>query len=516
MIGLPRTVADAGGGTGRAGRLAGTVVLLVDDHADLSDNISEILGAEGAKVIAAPHAAAALELHGNRDLVALVDINLPDSTGLALLPKLKAIEGSMIEVVLMTGHASVEDAILALQIGAYDFVVKPFDPEQLIVSVSRAARQVRSAREAAQLDDALSNSEASLRALVDAVQAMLLELDASGRIIHSNRAVSLALGLELDQVLGLNFFDDLVAPEDRERVRSYLQCMLRGDCEVDGPHIEGRLVLPGQAQGQERWVHWNFSLFELDRSESRIYASGIDFTHVRALERQQRVQEKLAAVGSLSAGLAHEIRNPLNAMSLQMQLLQRRIARQSEDPSVEAPLKVMYSEIERLSNLVDDFLRFARPSGLRSGPVELVSLVTQVVGLQQLVAKERGVTLRCESGPGALQLMADGQKLRQILVNLIANAVDASSEGSQVLLKVAREGARAIIEVQDSGKGIPESELSRIFEPFFSTKDNGTGLGMAICHRLVSLHEGEISIDSKPGLGTCVRIELSIKEEGCA
>lgn len=509
MSGLPRTGADAGGGAGRGRRLAGTVVLLVDDHADLSDNISEILGAEGAQVIAAPHAAAALELHGNRDLVALVDINLPDSTGLALLPKLKAIEGSMIEVVLMTGHASVEDSILALQIGAYDFVVKPFDPEQLIVSVSRAARQVRSAREAAQLDDALSNSEASLRALVDAVQAMLLELDATGRIIRSNRAVSLALGLDLDQVLGLNFFDDLVAPEDRDRIRGYLQCMLRGDCEVDGPHIEGRLVLPGQEQ--VRWVHWNFSLFELDRSESRIYASGIDLTHVRALERQQRVQEKLAAVGSLSAGLAHEIRNPLNAMSLQMQLLQRRIARQSKDPSVEAPLKVMYSEIERLSNLVDDFLRFARPSGLRPGPVELVSLVNQVVGLQQLVAKERGVLLRCESGPELLHLMADGQKLRQILVNLIANAVDASSEGSEVLLTVAREGERAVIEVRDRGKGIPESELSRIFEPFFSTKDHGTGLGMAICHRLISLHEGKISIDSKPGVGTCVRIELGIQ-----
>lgn len=492
------------GGPGE--RLAGATVLLVDDHADLSDNLCEILQAEGARVIAAPNAAAALELSDRSDLVALVDINLPDSTGLELLPKLKKGAGRIVEVVLMTGHASVEDAIMALQMGAYDFVVKPFDLEHLIMSVSRAARQVRSAREANQLHMALSDSEASLRALVDAVQAMLLELDASGKIIRSNRAVSSSLGLGLGTVLGKNLFDDLVTPEDRDNIRAHFERVMQGS--MTEPHVQARLLAPGRHDVDACWVHWNFARVTLERSAPRIYASGIDVTELRALERQKRVHEKLAAVGTLSAGLAHEIRNPLNAMSLQMQVMSRRIAKQGAGHEVQGPMDVIYSEIGRLSHLVDDFLRFARPSDLNAAPTDLVALVAQVVGFQQVEAKERGLSLHCVTEPSSLELLADGEKLRQVLVNLLGNALDASDPGQSVRVLVFAREQRAVVEVQDQGKGIPEAELSRIFEPFFSTKANGTGLGMAICHRLIDLHGGEILVESQAGHGTCVRLEL--------
>lgn len=495
-------------------RLEGTTVLLVDDHADLSDNLCEILRAEGAKVIAVQNAAAALALETPEDLVALVDINLPDATGLTLLPKLKEVPGRIVEVVLMTGHASVEDAILALQMGAYDFVVKPFDPEQLIVSVSRAARQVHSAREATRLHGALSDSEASLRALVDAVQALLLELDASGRVIRANGAVSRSLGLGLGEVLGKNFFEDLVAPEDASRLRLDFDRLIQGDLIIHEPHIQARLLGPGQDDTDACWVHWSFARVSLEQSTVRIYASGIDVTKQRILERQTRVHEKLAAVGTLSAGLAHEIRNPLNAMSLQMQLLSRRIAKtQALGPEIERPMGVIYDEIARLSHLVDDFLRFARPPELSEGATDLVSLVAQVVGFLQLEAKEKGIDLRFEPGPAQLSLRADGEKLRQVLVNLLGNAVDASQPGQSVQILLKTTGESAVVEVLDQGAGIPEAELSRIFEPFFSTKPHGTGLGMAICHRLVTLHGGEIFVESQAGQGTCVRVELPLHRD---
>lgn len=492
-------------------RLEGTTVLLVDDHADLSDNLCEILRAEGAKVIAVQNATAALALQTPRDLVALVDINLPDATGLALLPKLKEVPGRIVEVVLMTGHASVEDAILALQMGAYDFVVKPFDPEQLIVSVSRAARQVHSAREATRLHGALSDSEASLRALVDAVQALLLELDASGRVIRANGAVSRSLGLGLGEVLGKNFFEDLVADDDAPRLRTDFERLIQGDVLIHEPHIQARLLCPGQPEADACWVHWSFARVSLEQSSVRIYASGIDVTRQRILERQTRVHEKLAAVGTLSAGLAHEIRNPLNAMSLQMQLLSRRIAKtQAQSPDIEGPVGVIYDEIARLSHLVDDFLRFARPPELSEGAIDLVSLVAQVVGFMQLEAKERGIELCFSPELKQLSLRADGEKLRQVLVNLLGNAVDASTPGQSVQIQLAVIRDKAVVGVLDQGAGIPESELSRIFEPFFSTKPHGTGLGMAICHRLVTLHGGEIFVESQAGQGTCVRVELPL------
>lgn len=509
-----RTRADAGRVNPPGLRLDGTTVLLVDDHADLSDNLCEILRAEGAKVIAVQNAAAALVLETPKDLVALVDINLPDATGLTLLPKLKEVSGRIVEVVLMTGHASVEDAILALQMGAYDFVVKPFDPEQLIVSVSRAARQVNSAREATRLHGALSDSEASLRALVDAVQALLLELDASGRVIRANLAVSQSLGLGLGEVLGKNFFEDLVGPQDAPLLRADFDRLIQGDALVHEPHAQVRLLAPGREESDPCWVHWSFARVRLEQSSIRIYASGIDVTKQRILERQTRVHEKLAAVGTLSAGLAHEIRNPLNAMSLQMQLLSRRISRiQGENPDIDGPVGVIYDEIARLSHLVDDFLRFARPPELSESPADLVSIVAQVVGFMQLEAKERGIELCYEPSVKHLSLTADGEKLRQVLVNLLGNAVDASQAGQSVRIQLGATNERAVVEVQDRGTGIPEAELSRIFEPFFSTKPHGTGLGMAICHRLVTLHGGEIFVESQAGQGTCVRVELPLHRD---
>lgn len=493
-------------------RLEGTTVLLVDDHADLSDNLYEILSAEGARVIPAQNAAAALALETPADLVALVDINLPDATGLTLLPKLKEVPGRIVEVVLMTGHASVEDAISALQIGAYDFVVKPFDPEQLIVSVSRAARQVHSAQEASRLHGALADSEASLRALVDAVQALLLELDATGRVIRANRAVSRALGLGLGEVLGKNFFEDLLAPEDASFLRADFERLIQGEVLVHEPHIQARLLAPGAPDSEAVWVHWSFAQVSLEQSSVRIYASGIDVSKQRILERQTRVHEKLAAVGTLSAGLAHEIRNPLNAMSLQMQLLSRRIAKtELQSSAIEGPVGVIFDEIARLSHLVDDFLRFARPPELSEGVTDLVSLVAQVVGFLQLEAKERGIELCFEPSLKQLRLTADGEKLRQVLVNLLGNAVDASQPGQSVQIRLETSGHKAVVEVQDQGSGIPEAELSRIFEPFFSTKPHGTGLGMAICHRLVTLHGGEIFVDSQAGQGTSIRVELPLE-----
>ncbi len=350
--------------------LADAHVLLVDDHDDLAENLTEILEDEGARVTRAARASEAVERAKAGFDVALVDIRLPDATGLSLLPQLKQSGDGFSEVLLITGNASLDDAIEAVGQDAYAYVLKPFDPADLLATVDRALEKVRLQRGA------------------------------------------------------------------------------------------------------------------------------------RELERRARIAEKLAAVGTLSAGLAHEIRNPLNAASLQLQLLERRVKRfPSNDPKLLEPIEMVQRELSRLSHLVEDFLRFARPADLYLRRFDANAMIRHVVELQRPEAKRAAIDLRAELPDETLHLDGDREKLQQVVLNVVRNAIEALEEtGGNIVVSLAwAEDGMLRLRIGDDGPGIPEEILSRIFEPFFSTKPMGTGLGMAICHSLVHQHGGAIEIHCENG-----------------
>lgn len=345
-------------------------VLLVDDHDDLVENLTEILEEEGARVTRAARASEAVERAKAGFDVALVDIRLPDATGLSLLPQLKQSGDGFGEVLLITGSASLDDAIAAVGQDAYAYVLKPFDPADLLATVGRALEKVR---------------------------------------------------------------------------------LQRGS---------------------------------------------------RELERRARIAEKLAAVGTLSAGLAHEIRNPLNAASLQLQLLERRVKRlAAQDPKLTEPITLVQRELARLSHLVEDFLRFARPADLYLRRFDASAMILEVVELLVPEAARAGIELRANLPEETLHVSGDRDKLQQVVINVIRNAMEAlEGTGGHILVSLAwAEEGMLILRVADDGPGIPEDILSRIFEPFFSTKPMGTGLGMAICHSLVQQHGGAIQIRCDEG-----------------
>ena len=194
--------------------LTGARILIVDDHYDLADNVREIVEEEGATAAHAATAAAGLELAEREQFdVALVDIRLPDDKGLNLVPRIKQTGDGMVEALLITGDALLEDAIAAVQSGAYDYVLKPFDPNHLLASIERALNQVRSRRETVRLSAALETSERSLRTLVDAVQALLVVFDQEGTILRANAAASAAFGRSADELVGQSFFSLLPSAE---------------------------------------------------------------------------------------------------------------------------------------------------------------------------------------------------------------------------------------------------------------------------------------------------------------
>lgn len=314
---------------------------------------------------------AARERAAERFDVALVDLRLPDGDGTALAAELKAAAPDS-EVVLLTGFATLETAVAAVRAGACAYLMKPCAPQELLLTLEQAMRQVR---------------------------------------LHAEK---------------------------------------------------------------------------------------------RELARRAQVTEKLAAVGTMTAGLSHEIRNPLNAAALQLSVLERRLRKlpdAQQGPLLE-PLLLVRDEIRRLDHILEDFLQFARPREFRPGVVDVRELMRRVVDLLSGQAESRKVTL--EQGvveDGVPPVTGEEERLRQVLINLCLNGLEASPEGGHVTLSAGHEAGRVWLTVDDSGPGVPPEIRDRLFEPFFTTKAQGSGLGLPIVHAIVTQHGGTLEVGTAPGGG---------------
>jgi signal transduction histidine kinase len=232
-------------------------------------------------------------------------------------------------------------------------------------------------------------------------------------------------------------------------------------------------------------------------------------TQDKLVARERRGQaDRILAMQTMSAGLAHEVRNPLNAAKLQLELLERRLHRQSDDPRLLEPTDLAQKEIERLTALLNEFLVFARPPELHPQEHDVVAIVRHVVDLERIAAEKRGANLELTAEPAQLLAQVDAAKLHQLVLNLVRNACEAVAVGGHVAVGVSIvDDARCQIRVRDDGPGIPDDVRPRIYEPFFSTKEGGTGLGMSIVHSLVSLHGGSIDLTTGPG-GTTFEVAI--------
>lgn len=215
----------------------------------------------------------------------------------------------------------------------------------------------------------------------------------------------------------------------------------------------------------------------------------------KELARRAQVAEKLAAVGTLTAGLSHEIRNPLNAAGLQLSVLERRIGRldPAQQTTLLEPLRLVRDEIRRLDHILEDFLQFARPRDFTPELVDLNRLVQAVSDLLSEDARQRQVNLETHLSP-VPQVRGDEGRLRQVTVNLVLNALEAAGSGGTVRLTLSELEETVELAIEDSGSGVPESLANRIFEPFFTTKAAGSGLGLSIVNAIIVQHGGVIEL----------------------
>ena len=360
----------------------------------------------------------------------------------------------------------------------------------------------------AELNQALFDTES----ILENMSSGLMTVDAEGIVRHWNRAAAEILGHPPDHVRGL-LYDQVLDPglaPFAERLRATLK---EGN---EGSRFE---VTVRTAAGREMPLGLSTSvLLDPEGKPRGVIALFQDLSQVKALEDRARRRETLAAIGELSAGIAHEIRNCLNPISGSVEVLQRELKVSGENARL---LDLIVRESERLDTFIRELLDYARERPARLERLDCGGFVREVVELARRhpsATPGRRVTVAVPAHPVMVQV--DSEQMKQVLVNLVINALEAiEEEGTvEVRLLAGRErvgrgrSARlewfTCIEVRDDGCGIPPEEQRAIFEPFFSTKRGGTGLGLAIAHRIVERHGGALEVESSPGTGTTMRVWL--------
>jgi PAS domain S-box-containing protein len=475
-------------------------VLIVDDNSDLVDALIRVVSSykrEGAAihVIPASRGEEALRIAATDGFdVALVDVKLPDTSGVDLIARLKEVN-PIGEVILITGATTVDTALSALRSGAFAFVLKSFRPEELLSTLEQALRKVELMREREEL-------ERRYRDLVELADVVVVGLDASLSVVFFNSKASQLTKMSPRAALGLPFLESWIPRDERARVRTALR-LTRED--GNPREVEASFEVPGDPNSRRIRLH-------ISRAGAVVYGIGVDVTDRLVSERRARESEALSAMGELAMNLAHEIRNPLNAAVLQLHLLGKNIERLHVDAEVRAGLlgraAIVGAEIARLNLMLTEFLELSRPRAMARDSVALHTLVSEVLSLQEESARARGVAIERELEPTFVA--GDAAKLKQVVLNVVVNAIEAMREGGALTARTRTQSHLAMLEVWDTGPGIDPAMIENVFAPFFTTKEAGTGLGLSIVRKIVDQHDGRVTITSAAGKGTTVTVSLPV------
>jgi two-component system sensor histidine kinase PilS (NtrC family) len=349
----------------------------------------------------------------------------------------------------------------------------------------------------------LADLQAFNQHVIDSLTSGLATADTSGRLLTFNRAAESITGVGAATAVGRSVFDILQLPPELESALGHglepgrSRRVDFGFTRAGGRHIElgisvAPLITPS---GQEGY------LFTFQ-----------DVTDARRLEREVRIQQRLAAVGEMAAGIAHEIRNPLASMSGSIQILRQDLPLSDEQAQL---MDIVLRESERLNDTIRSFLAYARPHRLPASRLDLRRAISDTALLLRNSTECRD-THEIEIGTPDTEVWyeADEGQMRQIVWNLATNGLRAMPAGGRLRLTVGTEeasGGGVVLSVQDEGVGIPPEELDRIFQPFRGGFSRGTGLGLSIVHRIVSDYGGEVQVTSEREIGTTVRVRLPIR-----
>ncbi len=335
--------------------------------------------------------------------------------------------------------------------------------------------------------------------ILESMDNAVVAIDAKGNIIMLNKIAENLFSLSRDRVIGKEYAKVFAGDE----------CLLKDSME-QGKEVRDLETSFKSLSGEPKTLLIGSSGIS-DEEGKMVGAVAVihDITDFKKLEEETKRAERLSAMGNLAAGVAHEIRNPLNTIAIAAQRLKTEFTVKSSKNEYENFLKSIIEESKRLNNIVNQFLSLAKARKLNLVSVNLQDFLQELINLVRLEAQERKVSLLTKFN-FQIQLKIDQDEMKKAFINLILNGIQASHKGGKILVETSKSKDFALIKISDSGKGIAPEDLSKIFQPYFTTKEKGTGLGLSIAHRIITDHKGRIEVESEPGRGTTFTISLPL------
>jgi two-component system NtrC family sensor kinase len=516
-------------------------VLVVDDEPGIALLCKRVLTRAGYLVVALSDPREALDwLEQNQAALLLVDIRMPEVDGFQVITHAMRLQPDL-AVLVMTGFGTLDTAIQALRQGVDGLLLKPFEKGgELLEAVKQALADSQRKRDAARIQ--------TLRPLFEVTEALLSETETES-----------LLELVINAILGhLRCSHAAYFQYSAEEGRFVL---LRGEgkslpdfivqVDANGTPLLVNASGPGESQAQVRLrkaglgaamfipvIRQRFrgvffagrngaessfreSDLEMFQILTRQAAAAIENarlydeqrSYVRKIEESQMAllqAEKMASAGRLSASIAHEINNPLQSVQNCLHLAAREDLPEEKRSEY---FDLARAELERLAVTVQRMLDFYRPGAVKPESVQLAELLHYVVNLTEKQLNERGISIVSELPPSLPTVKAVSSQIQQVFINLILNSYDAMQGGGN--LRITGNAVVGGIELlfQDNGPGVPENQRSSIFEPFYSTKDGGTGLGLTVSYNILTAHGGSLQLIPDHGQGACFRVFLPTGEE---
>ena len=352
----------------------------------------------------------------------------------------------------------------------------------------------------------LAREKGFLETLFNTIQEGIIVTDADGRITYLNAAAGQLLGIDPEHAV-------------REPISHYLR-------DLDWQKIwsadkdEWRKVFTHELEvfyPRQRFISF-YIVPVADEQNAMVTGMAIilrDVTETRQRAESTIESEKLSAITLLAAGVAHEIGNPLNSLNIHLQLMERELKRlpAAQAERVREDLRVARDEIGRLDQIINQFLRAIRPTQPELQPTTVNDVIGETLALMEQEIGDRDILVERELAEGLPRILLDRAQLKQAFYNIIKNALQAMRSGGILRIRTEADDTHVAISFIDSGHGIAPEQIGRLFEPYFTTKQNGTGLGLMIVQRIVREHGGTIEVESDKDRGTTFRIKLPIHEK---
>jgi len=507
-------------------------VLFIDDEEGIRKVISITLADAGYSVLTAQDGVSGFEIcHKNSPQIVITDIRMPHMDGIEVLKKIKETDPE-IEVIVVTAYGDMDLAIQALQLDASDFITKPINDEALFVALERAKERYATRKELNDyttlmeerwMDTAeeLARTFNFQKNLINSSIDGIMGCDKDGKVIIYNMSLEKMLGYHKDEVVRKMTFDQFFPVGAAEQFREELYSEEYGG--------KNRLFLYETTllgkEGDKVSVQLSATVLFEEGEAMGLVSFLRDLRELRMLEQQfadqTRLlqQHKMISLGRLAASVVHEINNPLtgilNYLKLMIKILNRDSISEGQIEKFKRYLNIVESETDRCSKIVSNLLAFSRKSKLEFKEININELLEKCVMLSQHKLDLQNIHIETNLDKQIPEVWGDFNQMQQCIINLVFNAVDSMPDGGTLFMESLLNRDRGVIEIDigDTGHGIAEEDLPHIFDPFYTTKMEGEGLGLGLStvYGIIDRHKGTITVKSEVGNGTVFTIKLPVR-----